>query len=254
METRKLQKNATGSFIITLPKDWIASAGATEGDLLRFDVSGNVLEISSNSRRPEKRAGADNREDAVALYISGFDVIDTAEKISDELIGVECSDGVARVMVNTNALSSEELIKRQHAMAYNLFVSAAKAALLDNASLREEISRMALEERKVHMLILRKAVVDKDGMSPVIFALSCELDGIVAVAEELSMCKIDDIESFEADFVAAKDALLGALDGQPKPIPAKSYAALSDAFRRIGKAAKLYGILGMNLRLPGRTP
>ena len=88
METRKLQKNATGSFITTLPKDWISGVGAREGDLLKFNVSGNVLEIRSTGRRPEKRASADSKEDAVALYISGFDMIDTTEKINEELIGV----------------------------------------------------------------------------------------------------------------------------------------------------------------------
>lgn len=241
IETRKLQKNATGSFIVTLPKDWISRSGAMEGDFLMFESRGKSLEIRANEeRRNEKRAKAASTDEAVALYIAGYDIIETMESVGKELMGIESSGGIVRVMVNTKALSYGELLKRQHAMTCRLFSSAAKATLLGNDALRHEVLRMMGEERKVHRFLLRKAVVEMDEKSQLFSAISCELDGISQISQEMAFDDIRDPTAFGEEFVKVNECVQSALEKMPELLRGRYF---KDVLRRAEKISELSLVL-----------
>ncbi len=82
MEPRKIFRSGKGSYILTLPKEWVEQQGLREGDILYIDVKGGSLHVLAREKR-SREVSIDlsdldfNRtlRRIIACYLAGTDVI-----------------------------------------------------------------------------------------------------------------------------------------------------------------------------------
>ena len=83
-DVRKVYRSGKGSYILTLPKEWIVANGMKEGDVVYLEVQKDVILISPKSRQvKEKSAEIDSRGATfnqlvrliISHYLAGYDLI-----------------------------------------------------------------------------------------------------------------------------------------------------------------------------------
>src|SRR5215467_2063567 len=115
MEVRKLQTTAAGTFLVTIPKEWVSLMGLTKGGLVSMELEDSDLVISPVNRKPATQSrplDIDKVKDRKMLelsisasYIQGHDITEVVSKNKvlplqkrwireavDNLVGVEISE------------------------------------------------------------------------------------------------------------------------------------------------------------------
>ncbi|MGB9853309.1 MAG: PhoU domain-containing protein [Candidatus Bathyarchaeales archaeon] len=185
METRKLQKLKGGSYIISLPKEWIKKYQLKSGEQITFseeeDGSLKLLPTLENFEKPlEATLLLEDYPDLRALkyclvtyYIQGSDRIKIvsreiipAEKkkqikqLRAELPGVEVAEEEANkltfhVLIDPTVFSLESLIERTFAFSLKLQEDAVKALLNLDIPLAMEVLERSSEAQRHYRFTIR---------------------------------------------------------------------------------------------------
>ncbi|NVM53221.1 MAG: phosphate uptake regulator PhoU [Candidatus Helarchaeota archaeon] len=186
MEIRKLQNTASGSFFITLPKEWITDLNIKKGEKLVIsrDEEG-TLKLSQLKNRENFYnefiiAIEDYPEDSSlercinSSYIQGSDVIiiSSQKTISIEkkqvikestfyLIGAEISEEfsnkiIIRILVDPLKFPLHSLIKRIYTLVSSMHVDALKSFRENDEALAQDVINREIEVDKLFFLMLRQ--------------------------------------------------------------------------------------------------
>lgn len=180
MEPRKIFKSGKGSYILTLPKDWIHKNGLKDGDYLYLEISGEKIVLFS--KETVKKTAFLNLNNLnfervlrriVAYYLANYDVIrmkvNTEDQrravafASDLLIGMEVMEDTGDEMelmahLDPTKINLDEMVERISKVALSMLADFIK---LSSEKFDKKIaSSIAFREGEVdrlYLLILRLA-------------------------------------------------------------------------------------------------
>jgi phosphate uptake regulator len=189
METRKLQKLKGGSYIISLPKDWIEKYQLKSGEQITVseeeDGSLRLLPVKENLEKPlEATISLENYPDLRSLkyclityYIQGSDRINIVSRkiipaeqkrqikqFRAELPGVEVAEEEANkltfhVLIDPTVFSLESLIERTFAFSLKLQEDAVKALLNLDIPLAMEVLERSSEAQRHYRFTIRQVAL-----------------------------------------------------------------------------------------------
>ncbi len=188
METRYLQETSGGSYLISLPKDWVAENGLTKGSqvgLARLGASTLMIEANPmakpRARATELELTEDIGRELTASYLSGYDRIlikskkmitstekETIRTAATRLAGMEVinetSDSLLLVsLVVPMELSVEEVMRRLHQIGSSMLEDAICALARGNRVLAQNVIERDDALDRLYFLairLLRTAVSD----------------------------------------------------------------------------------------------
>ncbi len=182
MEYRRLQMSKGGSFLISLPKEWVKANGLTGGAVLRLEAGeGGELTIKAESAAEVGRGitavirGGDGLERQIrANYLYGADTIvielgrsmtpDAREEVSTairKLVGLEIVEEDATSMTVQSLLQPASMpvkstLRRAYALAANMHREAEVALVRRDADLAVSVERRDDEVDRLYFLMVRQ--------------------------------------------------------------------------------------------------
>jgi phosphate uptake regulator len=190
-EVRKVQANAAGSFIITIPKEWARKSGLRKGDTIAIEMeeegSFRILQQQSRSSKTQLIHTKSLRiEDfpsqkllsmcIVASYIQGHDVTEitstspmrTEQKkwvrnAVEGLIGVEISEDysdkvVLQNLIDPSKFEIDKVLMRFSIVIAAIYRDALRALTTGNFDLAADAYERGEEGEKLYRLLMRQAI------------------------------------------------------------------------------------------------
>jgi phosphate uptake regulator len=169
-----------GSYILSLPKDWIIKNKLKKGSVLSIDANTTSLLISTNLVEQEtvKRTNtisADNKNiheietEIITSYLTGYDAIEIiSKKMNDidtkikeiimNLAGLEILEHthtrlVARYLMDTREISLDSLIRRMDNITRSLIIDAINC--IDGELNYISVKQRDMDVNRLHFLIIR---------------------------------------------------------------------------------------------------
>lgn len=169
METRKIQKTGGSTYIVSLPKYWVAGAKLKEGDSVSMSVDSAgtlVVDPVTGGRRPAVsiEVFVDDEENSlhflrrlIGLYVTGYDEIvvrsrgriptETRTAVRDftrRVIGPQIVEESASAITildvaDHSHLDMRKILKRMHLMARSMHGDAIEAMVEGNAELAADV-------------------------------------------------------------------------------------------------------------------
>ncbi len=186
MQVRKLQSTAAGTYILTIPKDWIEKLGLSKGDLVAVDLEDNNIVISPAKSRPSGQTKSIQIEQfkdqkllelcVTASYIQGHDVTEIlssgkmhpdqkrwVRQAVEGLIGVEITEDYAdRVilqnLVDPSRFEIDKLMERFSATSKAVLLDGIKALAENDLTLAQDAFERGEESSKLYRLLMRLAL------------------------------------------------------------------------------------------------
>jgi phosphate uptake regulator len=183
MEIRKLQTTSGGTYILTIPKDWIESIGLSKGDLVSVELEDNSIVISPTKVKPVSQTRSIELEQfkdekllelcITASYIQGHDITEivSSSKIPPDqkrwvrqavegLIGVEIAEDYADKVVLQNLIDTSKfdiarLLEKFSLTSKAVFQDAIKALVSKDLSLAQDAFERGQESTKLYRLLMR---------------------------------------------------------------------------------------------------
>uniref|UniRef100_A0A7C3UIA3 Phosphate uptake regulator PhoU n=1 Tax=Geoglobus ahangari TaxID=113653 RepID=A0A7C3UIA3_9EURY len=180
METRKIFRSGRGSYILTLPKEWIRKNGLREGDVLHLEVSDDCIMILPKYNRNKKAfvdleglsfEGVVRR--IVAYYLANYDTVrlkvqsDEQRRaiafVSEMLIGMEIMEDTGSeveliVYLDPYKINLDETIGRISKVCISMFSDLVKISTEKfDRSIASSIIVRESEVDRLCFLILRLA-------------------------------------------------------------------------------------------------
>lgn len=182
MEYRRLQRSKGGSFLISLPKEWVRRKGLEAGSIIRLsEGEGGALLISADAGgEGEKGSKAVIRDpegierQIRAQYLLGVDsiVIDLGrrmtpsirEEVRDairKLIGLEIVEEEAnsitvQCLLQPTSMPVRSTLRRAYTLAASMHREAEEALLNGDVELAEAVSRRDEEVDRLYFLLVRQ--------------------------------------------------------------------------------------------------
>lgn len=173
MESRKIFRSGKGSYIITLPKDWVLSLGLKEGDQVYLKTEKNKIIITSTEKKSKKSEiyceslsfNAIVRR-IISYYLAGYDVLrlkicreDQRKAIvlaTDLLVGAEIIEDLGDeieviIQLNPEKLNLEEVIEKIFKICYSMLSDFIECLF---SFKKETISSIIFREDEVDRLTL----------------------------------------------------------------------------------------------------
>ncbi len=185
MEVRKLQTTAGGTFVITIPKDWIERMKMRKGDHVSIELEEDEIIVSPTHSRMEVTPHSlqidEFREQKLlelsitASYILGHDITEVVAQrkmlpehkkwikdIIEKLIGVEISEEFANQMILQNLVDPakfdlNKLLERFSATSTAILLDAVKALIENDKALAMDAYDRGVESTRVYRLMMRLA-------------------------------------------------------------------------------------------------
>ncbi len=189
MDSRKIQKSVSGSYIITLPKEWVESHHLEKGERVNLVLSedGILNLVPANQARStaqecfqdfdgyESLSLAERR--IKACYVEGDDVITVSSKkfipseakarikaAAGELIGMEVTEDfanklVVRTLVDPVRFPIRDLMKRIYVLASSMHQDAVEALRRKDPDLARDVLGREREVEKLYRLLLRQIMI-----------------------------------------------------------------------------------------------
>jgi phosphate uptake regulator len=185
MEVRKLQTTAGGTFVITIPKEWIEKLKLRKGDHVSIELEGEDIIINATHSRMEVTPHSlqidEFREQKLlelsitASYILGHDITEVLAKRTmspeqkkwiketiEKLIGVEISEEFANQIVLQNLVDPakfdlNKLLERFSATSTAILQDAVKALIENDKALAGDAYDRGVESNRVYRLMMRLA-------------------------------------------------------------------------------------------------
>jgi phosphate uptake regulator len=186
MEGRKLQLAGKSTFLVSLPKRWVTSAGLKAGDTLFVDTEhdGSVsIRLRSGTRPVVRRKafverGEETREHLlrklIGAYISGFGLIEIrfapargpfVRKVSREfcrlVIGPEViEEGQGSILIqdlsDPSELSSEKCLRRMHLTVRAMLDDAFNALRTGNEGLAHDVAQRSQDVSRLYWMVAKQ--------------------------------------------------------------------------------------------------
>ncbi|MFN3383981.1 MAG: PhoU domain-containing protein [Archaeoglobaceae archaeon] len=179
MEARKIFKSGRGSYILTLPKNWIQSLGLQEGEYVHLKIEGDKIIIFLKEKESKKaEISFENLGfDAVvrriiAHYLAGIDVLRikiTNEEqrraiafVSDLLIGAEVLEDLGNeielfIQIDPDKLNLEDISEKFFRVCHGMLSDFVDCLFNFRRELISSIISREDEVDRLHFLILRLA-------------------------------------------------------------------------------------------------
>jgi phosphate uptake regulator len=169
-----------GSYILSLPKDWVIRNKLKKGSVLSLEVNGQSLMISTDlvEKEIEKKAlviNADNKAleevhtEIVAAYLAGYTLIEVVshklkekgESIKERiasLAGLEILEQTAtkitaKYLINTKEISLDSMIRRMDNITKSLIIDAMEC--IDGCNNHSSIQQRDNDVNRLNFLIIR---------------------------------------------------------------------------------------------------
>jgi len=200
MEYRRLQMNKGGSFLLSLPKEWVLSSGLKGGDILRLtEESSGVLTIKAEGASEAEKGitavitqqeGVERQIRSNYLYGTDTIVIDLKKRITPvireevktairKLIGLEIVEEEANTITIQSLLQPSSMplgstLKRAYTIAASMHKEAEQALMHKDLELAEAVSKRDDEVDRLYFLMVRQLrlalrradIADKLGLKP----------------------------------------------------------------------------------------
>ena len=200
MEYRRLQKSKGGSFLLSLPKEWVKRNGLDAGAIIRLsEGEGGALVIRADvGAEVERGSVAVIREpegierQIRAQYLLGVDsiVIDLGRRMTPavrsevkeairKLIGLEIVEEEANSMtvqclLQPTSMPVRNTLRRAYSLAANMHREAEEALVKGDVELAEAVSKRDEEVDRLYFLLVRQlrlairnqSIADKIGVRP----------------------------------------------------------------------------------------
>ena len=185
MEVRKLQTTAGGTYIITIPKEWIEKLKLRKGDHVSVELEGEDIIVNATHSRMEVTPHSlqidEFREQKLlelsitASYILGHDITEVLARRTmsqeqkkwikeaiEKLIGVEISEEFANQIVLQNLVDPAKfdlnrLLERFSATSTAILQDAVKALIENDKTLASDAYDRGVESNRVYRLMMRLA-------------------------------------------------------------------------------------------------
>jgi len=186
MEVRKLQTTAAGTFIVTIPKDWVSKLGLEKGGLLYMELEDDDIVVSSVNKRapPQSRplqldGSLDQKMlelSITASYIQGHDITEviSKEKILPEqkrwireavenLVGVEIAEEYSDKVVLQNLVDPlkfdlDRSMEKFSATSLAVLADAIKALATQDRMLAQDAYERGYQSTRLYRLLMRLAI------------------------------------------------------------------------------------------------
>lgn len=186
MQIRKLGTTAAGTYIVTIPKEWVQKLRLRKGDLVSLELEENDVVISSMKPQANPQSRSLEIEQfkdrkmlelcIIASYIQGHDVTRIVSKVDmspeqkrwvrqalEGLIGVEIAEDYAKLIVLQNLVDSskfdiDKLIERFSSTSLAVFQDGIRALALNDESLAQEAFERGEESARLYRLLMRLAL------------------------------------------------------------------------------------------------
>lgn len=186
MEIRKVQTNAAGTYIVTIPKEWAENLALKKGDLVQVELEDRDIVISSTKAKHISHSKPLHIEDfedqkvlelcITASYIQGNDVTEIVSKTKigpdqkrwvrkavDGLIGVEIAEDFADHLVLQNLIDPSkfdlnELLRKFAETSKAVCQDAIRALSNIDISLAQDAYERGEQSIKIYRLLMRLAL------------------------------------------------------------------------------------------------
>jgi phosphate uptake regulator len=187
MEIRKVQTNAAGTFLVTIPKDWVAKMGLEKGGLVSLELEDADVIISSVNKRTSSQSrplDIDSVRDRKMLelsisasYIRGHDITEIVSKNKvlpeqkrwikeavENLIGVEISEEysdrvVLQNLVDPRIFDLDTLMKKFNESSLAVFGDAISSLERGDKLLAQDAFERGYDLTKQYRLLMRLALL-----------------------------------------------------------------------------------------------
>ncbi|MGQ9759390.1 MAG: PhoU domain-containing protein [Candidatus Methanomethylicaceae archaeon] len=182
MEYRRLQKSKGGSFLLSLPKEWVKRNGLDAGAIIRLaEGEGGELVVRAEAGTEAERGSVAKIRDPEGIerkiraqYLMGADtiVIDLGKRMTPsireevkgaihKLIGLEIVEEEANTMtvqclLQPTSMPVRSTLKRAYMLAANMHREAEAALLNGDIELAEAVSRRDEEVDRLYFLLVRE--------------------------------------------------------------------------------------------------
>ncbi|RZN56785.1 MAG: hypothetical protein DSO09_04150 [Candidatus Methanomethylicota archaeon] len=200
MEYRRLQKSKSGSFLLSIPKEWIKKRGLDSGSLIKLVESeeGGLILLPEGTMEKEENIvtikSAENLEKQIRTqYLLGANtiIIDLGKKISSmtreevknaisKLIGLEIiEEGISSItiqcLLQPTSIPVRSVLKRSYSLAASMHKDAEIALSEGDIELAEVVSKRDEEVDRLYFLIVRQlrsairnySIAEKLGVKPI---------------------------------------------------------------------------------------
>ncbi len=180
MELRKVQRTNSGTFFVSLPKEWAVKAGIAKGSTLaiRESIQGQLyLDPQNEPERKQMRAviepSAYLGREIVGKYLLGYDeicvetksTISPQERIlvkqtSSRLVGLEIvEEDYARIvlqcLLEPTASSPAKILRREYNIAAGMHRDSVNAFLIGDVNLARNVIARDVEVNRFYFLLVR---------------------------------------------------------------------------------------------------
>lgn len=189
MDSRKIQRSVSGSYIITLPREWVEGHHLEKGERVNLVLNedGVLSLVPANQARGtaqecfqdfdsyESLSLAERR--IKACYVEGDDIITIASKkflppeaktrikaAAGDLIGMEVTEDFAnklviRTLVDPVRFPLRDLMKRIYVLASSMHQDAVEALKQKDEALARDVLGREKEVEKLYRLLLRQVMI-----------------------------------------------------------------------------------------------
>lgn len=186
MEVRKLQTTAAGTYIVTIPKDWVAKLGLEKGGLVYLELEDADIVLSPVNSRPSSQSRPlriDKVGDETMLelsitasYIQGHDITEVVSKerilperkgwirnAVDNLVGVEIAEEYSDRVVLQNLVDPLKFdlaksMERFSATSLAVLSDAARAFAEGDKVLAQDAYERGYQSTRLYRLLMRLAI------------------------------------------------------------------------------------------------
>jgi phosphate uptake regulator len=186
MEVRKLQTTKAGTFIVTIPKDWVTKLGLKKGHLVSMELEeGDIVVSPVNAKTPpqSRPLHLDGNLDQkmlelsiTASYIQGHDITEviSKEKILPEqkrwireavenLVGVEIAEEYSDKVVLQNLVDPlkfdlDRSMEKFSATSLAVLADAIKALMTQDRMLAQDAYERGYQSTRLYRLLMRLAI------------------------------------------------------------------------------------------------
>lgn len=180
MELRKIQMTRSGTFFVTLPKEWALSHGIVRGSIVASLIApdGKLIIDPKYNVEPTPRIisikpGPYLSREIIGKYLLGYDVItieareritpeerDIIKQTSTRLIGLEIIEEnynkiVMQCLLEPSALSPEKVLRREHLIASGMCRDGVRALLEADHQLARNVIARDNEVDRLYFLLVR---------------------------------------------------------------------------------------------------
>ena len=194
-ETRKIQKTGGSTFVVSLPKRWVQTAGLKKGDQVVLSVTGDgTLTVDPHFPRESEKLvkTIDVTQDTdpraltrqlIGSYVTGYDVIEirakgripvelrrTIQDFARRVIGPEVVEESSNLVVlqdvaDHSDLDMRKVVRRMHLMARNMLEESIKSVKELDRGMADEVIARDDEVDRLHWFVEKQHAMTRRNIS-----------------------------------------------------------------------------------------